>query len=276
MADTKQGMKAISALNCKNIVSAHSFFLSPHYFDEINLEFLLQNSQKLSSAFEILEDELSKKTFISYIKSHISGNDSCIRDVYQADQYFQDFMTIKNDEIFVDAGAYTGDTLRDFLKFSNGTYQKYYAFEPNSINFQKLKLFIEQKDIPNVHAMNCGLGSKQGTVNFYQENNTSTVSKISAEGNVNIQIDTIDHLCPDATFIKMDIEGGEMDALSGGMKTIHKNKPKLAICVYHNPAHLWEVALYIKKLVPDYRIFFRQHQVFSTELVLYATAIPFF
>ncbi|MFT9258348.1 MAG: hypothetical protein ABF535_09820, partial [Acetobacter sp.] len=61
MADTKQGMKAISALNCKNIVSAHSFFLSPHYFDEINLEFLLQNSQKLSSAFEILEDELSKK-----------------------------------------------------------------------------------------------------------------------------------------------------------------------------------------------------------------------
>ena len=112
------------------------------------------------------------------------------------------------------------------------------------------------------------------TVRFYQDNNTSTVSKICADGNVSIQLDTIDHICPDATFIKMDIEGGEVDALLGGAKTIIKNKPKLAICIYHNASHLWEVALCVKKFVPEYRIFLRQHQVFSTELVLYADASP--
>ncbi|WP_081482900.1 FkbM family methyltransferase [Gluconacetobacter diazotrophicus] len=247
MADIKRGMEAVISLNCKDIVSVHYFFLSPHYLDEINSEFILNNAQKFSSIFEILDDDLSKETFVSYIKSQITGSDSFVRNVCRSGQYFQDFIKIDRNEVFVDAGAYTGDTLRDFLKFSNGIYQKYYAFEPNSMNFQKLKLLIEQEKIPNVHAMNCGLGKRREAVKFHQENNTSTVSKISVDGNVDIQIDTIDHLCPDATFIKMDIEGGEVDALLGGMKTINKNKPKLAICVYHNPLHLWEVALYVKK-----------------------------
>ncbi|MFH1618985.1 MAG: FkbM family methyltransferase [bacterium] len=68
----------------------------------------------------------------------------------------------------------------------------------------------------------------------------------------------------------MDIEGAELDALKGAAETIKKNRPKLAICIYHKPSDLFEIPLFIKSLVPEYRFYLRQHQPISCDLVLYA------
>jgi len=49
-----------------------------------------------------------------------------------------------------------------------------------------------------------------------------------------------------------------------------KNKLKLAICIYHDFRHLWEIPLYIKELVPEYKIYLRHHTDLAYETVCYA------
>jgi len=68
----------------------------------------------------------------------------------------------------------------------------------------------------------------------------------------------------------MDIEGAEFKALKGSENIILKQKPKLAICIYHTPTDLWELPLYIKKLLPDYKIYIRQNTNEIVDTVCYA------
>ncbi len=72
------------------------------------------------------------------------------------------------------------------------------------------------------------------------------------------------------TFIKMDIEGAEIEALKGAEQTIQTQKPKLAICIYHRDSHLYEIPLMIKKMVPEYRFWIRHHSDTASETVVCA------
>ena len=72
------------------------------------------------------------------------------------------------------------------------------------------------------------------------------------------------------TFIKMDIEGAELEALRGAESIIRKQRPKLAICVYHKPEDIWTIPMYILSLQNDYRLFLRHYSFGDTETVLYA------
>ena len=72
------------------------------------------------------------------------------------------------------------------------------------------------------------------------------------------------------TFIKMDIEGSELEALKGAQQTIQRDRPKLAICIYHKPEDMTDIPLYIKSLVPEYRLYVRHHSNRCSETVLYA------
>lgn len=98
-------------------------------------------------------------------------------------------------------------------------------------------------------------------------------SVISTDGDVKITCDAIDDLCArdKVTFIKMDIEGSEQEALNGAEKVIQRDKPKLAICIYHSWEDLYEIPFLIKKMVPEYRLYIRHHSDTIFETVLYAT-----
>lgn len=72
-------------------------------------------------------------------------------------------------------------------------------------------------------------------------------------------------------YIKMDIEGAEIDALNGAAKSIKKFKPKLAISCYHKGSHLWEIPELILKINPEYKIHFEQHLPFECDAIVYAT-----
>ena len=115
-----------------------------------------------------------------------------------------------------------------------------------------------------------GAWSKKDTLYFNNSSNSN--SSISESGDSKIEVDSIDNVCKNenVTFIKMDVEGAELEALKGAENTIMKNKPKLAICVYHKKEDLVTIPQYILSLNSDYKLYLRHYDSFCTELVLYA------
>jgi hypothetical protein len=121
----------------------------------------------------------------------------------------------------------------------------------------------------NAHIQKCRLSST-GRLSFNTTANSS--SCIDVSGNVSIETDTIDHVTQGekVSFIKMDIEGAELEALRGAQDTIRQHKPKLAICVYHKQEDLITLPHYILSLREDYRLYLRHYGDSCDELVLYA------
>src|SRR5208283_3963716 len=100
-------------------------------------------------------------------------------------------------------------------------------------------------------------------------------ARLATDGNVVVECIPIDELSPAAapTFIKMDIEGAELDALEGARRSIQTHRPILSICVYHKQNDLWRIPLFIRTMVEDYRLFLRPHEVDGKELVCYAVPL---
>ena len=71
------------------------------------------------------------------------------------------------------------------------------------------------------------------------------------------------------TYIKMDIEGFELDALAGAGECIRRCRPKLALCVYHRPDHLWRIPLAMHELLPCSRMTMRSYQLDGWDTVCY-------
>lgn len=183
--------------------------------------------------------------------------------------YF-DFPAFKpsEDEVFIDCGCYNGETVFDFLNWNKGKYRKIYAFEPDSNNYE---ICQEQlKDVQNISLIKSGLWKSNTNVSFSEDSNDS--SKITKNGLSQIEVRTIDSVLSGdkASFIKMDIEGSELEALEGAINTIINYRPKLAISVYHNRKDLFSIALFLKELVDDYKFGLRTYSSIGADTILYA------
>jgi FkbM family methyltransferase len=177
-------------------------------------------------------------------------------------------------EQFVDAGAFTGDSAKDFLRTTGSKFDKIYLFELDKQSFDLLNIEVgcfglTPEEISRVLVFNKGLYSKRSKIRYTCNTTDSRISeKGDQEGDV---IDLDSELNGErVSYIKMDIEGTEMEALKGAQETIRKYKPKLAICLYHKPEDLHEVPLYLKKLVPEYKQYMRHYSPLEYETVLYA------
>jgi hypothetical protein len=126
------------------------------------------------------------------------------------------------------------------------------------------------RGVRNFYLRQSGLHNQNATLKFSAR--ALGVSKIADDGEIEVSVETLDSLPIETpTFIKMDIEGSEKAALEGARKLIARDKPKMAICVYHKPNDLWELPLYIKELAPEYKIFMRHYSLRSAhETVAYA------
>ena len=235
---------------------------------DFDFDFVEHHSSEFNTLYENLEDNLSRSVMSAFINQMISRDCKYLKKLWCKNQYFtEDIIKISNDEVFIDGGAFVGDTLREFIKFGKG---KIYAFEPNPENFrQLLKL---RKDIPNLICINKGLWVEPNTLYFKSAIATSAGSITEDATEIRVQVDSIDNVLKGdkATFIKMDIEGAELMALKGSENTIKKYKPKLAISVYHRKDDLLTIPQYIKSISDSYRLYLRSHLPYTMELVLYA------
>jgi len=184
-------------------------------------------------------------------------------------QYFDsDVIKSIGQEVFIDGGALDGGDSINFIEWCNGLYDKIYAFEPDKDNFLKLKRTTEKLD--NFYIIEKGMWSKSKKLKF--SSGKSENSLISDHGDIEIDVISIDEVLDGkpVTYIKMDIEGSEMEALIGAEQTIKKYKPRLAICIYHKPEDIIDIPKKILEMNPNYRLYLRHYSYVDTETVLYA------
>ena len=178
------------------------------------------------------------------------------------------------DEAFLDCGAFDGDTLHVFLSRSKARFREYLAIEPDPESFAKLDSVVAAlpADVrARVQTHNCGVGRNQSVVSF--EGGGGLGSKALAGGSISVRLIPIDDLRQESrrlTFIKMDIEGAEEDALRGGREVIEHDEPILAICVYHNQQDVWTLPLLMKEMLPHHHMFLRCHEGDGWQTVAYA------
>lgn len=186
-------------------------------------------------------------------------------------QYFpSDIISFAEEEVFVDAGYFDLNTALE-LRRRCGAVKKVYALEPDPESYA---LCLEKKSrfcFDEAEVLPLGAWSQRTSLHF-NACNTGT-SRVCSNGEIEIPVAPIDELI-DAedrvTMIKMDIEGSELEALKGARNTILRDKPKLAICIYHKPEDMIEIPMYVKQLVPEYKLYVRHHASGEAETVLYA------
>lgn len=237
-----------------------------------------QKSRELKKMLDYIDanlaDQESRDIIHNRCKTFLTGDLTYIdRNVINRHTYFsQEFYSISNDEILFDCGAFTGDTIEDFVTFTNKKYKKIVAFEPDEKNVKRLNAFINNK-IENVVVIQKATGDKNGKVSFLNKGNmfSNTVDVKDSSDELSVDIVRLDNYIDyHPTLIKMDIEGSELDSLIGATQIIKTQKPKLAICIYHMPFDFYEIPKFLKSLVPEYKFKVRQHEPGFCETVLYA------
>ena len=232
--------------------------------------FYQENSNRIDQICGWLADEESRETYMQTIQFRISKKRKDLPRRYPEEmQYFDKVIRLHSHEVFVDCGAYTGDTAERFIKKTHGKYKKIVCFEPDAQNYRVL----QQKTIANLIPIQAGVWSEDTVLHFDSDQATgSKITDSALQNSVEVAVKSIDNTeaCADATFIKMDIEGAELPALRGAEKTILRNHPKLAICIYHSNEDMLRIAEYIHSLVPEYKLYVRHYTYEMMETVLYA------
>lgn len=226
-----------------------------------------KNFDKYNTIFNKIEELESKKVFSNLINFKKSRDLSYTKE-YKVDeigQYFEDFLDLKENEVFVDAGGFDGQTSLEFIKHCP-EYNAVYIFEPDSKNLKLAKENLAK--YKNINFISKGLSNQKDTLRF--DTGSGSASSISKNGSIEIEVDTLDALVDEkVTFIKMDIEGAEGLAIKGMKNHILKDHPKMAISVYHKVDDFWKIPEQILAIRADYDIYMRHYTEGTDETVMF-------
>lgn len=241
---------------------------SPELTFEHMQEDIIENADKYFDIFNKLADEKSKVTFSNLIKFRISLNplESFQNIDDPNDEYFdENILPLTKNEIFIDGGGYVGDTVRRFID-KKKSYKHIYYFEPDRDLFLQAKEELENQN--NVTFANCGLYSRSATLSF---NLTGDVDGfIDPDGEFKIEAVALDDFVKEKiTFIKLDVEGAEQEAIKGAEKHISSERPKMAVAIYHKPSDLWKIPVQISSINDKYKYYLRHYSQTSLDTVLY-------
>lgn len=246
----------------------------PYYLWDLPSK-LLPQREEIMRAYSALSDERSRIEFEAQIRFRLTGEFSCLPPPATEEQYFSDLYTSKPDECFVDCGAFDGDTVKAFQEHTAGSFKKIIAFEADPANFGVLGTYVlsDRSLVGRAVCNSSALGKSIGRIRFAGTGLASAA--MAQDGSVEVDCTTLDQALSDEspTFIKMDIEGAELDTLAGGTNVILKHDPLLAVCAYHEQNHLWQVPLAIHALRPESKLYLRSYRYDGFDLVCYGVPV---
>lgn len=265
-------------LGCSRVVPfgllfwKHPDIFLPHYAMDLPHR-VLEDADTVRAVLDLWEDEASRREYVAQIRWRLHHDFDALPDPVKTEIYFPDdiFLT-RDDEVFVDCGAFDGDTLRRFLHHRNGQFQRILAFEPDPKNFGKLQHYVAglpSHQAGRIQLFQQAVGACREMVHFdAMGNEASFVGK----GSLEVQSVPLDEICQGLapTYLKMDTEGSEPDALLGARKILEQHVPALAICSYHRQDHLWCIPSLIQDASDQYCYFLRPQLLDVWDLVCYA------
>ena len=212
-------------------------------------QYYSEHADEISIVEKLLSDEKSKEVYRAMIAFRSTYDmrkhpEYSLNDIY----FVKDIVQLKKDEVFIDCGAFDGDSIYKFLE-NAGDYKRIVAFEPDRQNYEKLAILKEKM---GTVLYNKGVWSKNTLMHFDEKGNEASGITDNSDGAVN------------------DIEVVAIDNVEEcSMATIKRNHPKLAISIYHKDEDMIELPLYIHSLVPEYKMHVRQHSHSFFDTVLY-------
>lgn len=220
-------------------------------------------------AYNFFSDKWSREIITNRVRGYLSHCE--LPHIAYEEQYFEDgFMSLSDQEVFYDIGGFDGDTSEAFANRTGGNYQHIYFFEPDDKNLIRAKDRL--KYLSSITWINKAVWSKEAELTFVSEGGSSRCLLGGANTIPAVSIDSFRQKNKEAlppTFIKMDIEGAEQQALLGANETIRRYRPKMAVCVYHQPQDIYELPQTILKH-GNYNMSLSHYTPGMNETVLYA------
>lgn len=234
---------------------------------------LYAHAEDVMRAAKLWADEESVAEYQAQIQLRALGDPSYLSQPALEESYIlEGVFQLESDDVFLDCGAYDGDTIRSLLdgQFPFGRIE---AVEADSHSFARLAEYVTtlEPEIRNrIRLHHCAVGAHYGEVPF--EDTGGVESKISQQGRILVDLVPIDGMFASrrVSIIKMDIEGGEHDALLGAQHVIQRDRPILAVCVYHSQEDIWRLPLLIRSLCPEHCMYLKAYRGDGIQTVAYA------
>ena len=246
--------------------------------EELGWQYWLQDAEKLdrcrpmlSEAINLMEDDESKVCLERVF------NFRCGKDIEYAsfqhgdDQYFNEITMRGREKVgcYIDIGAFDGANLLELETLTNVDCA--FLFEPDTNNFQKILAAKNSFQTEKLCILPMAISNETRLLSFNGAQGES--SKICENGEEHVFSSLLDKLIPPhlrVDFIKLDVEGAELDVLAGSENLLARCRPTLAISLYHNWDDLWNIPQALNSTLTSYSYYVRQHMRNSFDLVLYA------
>jgi FkbM family methyltransferase len=272
--------KQLTEMGCERVLPITPLFWKypKQFMPDLGIgepERIVEEQEQIRQCFAILSDEQSRQELCNQVSWRYWLEPEYLPlPEHSGEIYFpSDLVNGAEDEVFVDCGAFDGDSIRSFLRRGR-KFAHLYALEPDIQNRALLSKSVGAlpEDLrQKITVWPYATGDLDGQVSFAATGDVA--ARVGAAGTgLNIESRKLDSLdwrfTP--TYIKMDIEGSEPDALAGGAKLLRNAQPVLAICLYHRLEHLWQIPNLIHSLSPGYSMFIRRYAEDGWEQVCYA------
>lgn len=242
---------------------------------ELRAAVLKQHSYDFLWLYRKTEDYLSKRTLAAILMNWADLQFealSVVKSIFR-DYWEPDIFPSNKDDVLVDLGAYVGDSIKNYIDVYGQGYKKIYAYEISNESYLSLCANISIDGFHDVEARRKGAGAKKSFMYVGNNEDDASANKLASNGDDTQKVEIVridDDVEEIPTFIKMDIEGAEQDALKGCENIIRKHHPKLAICIYHGYEDIWKIPSMIYEMNPNYKFYIRHNggNLVPTEFVL--------
>lgn len=232
-----------------------------------DLAYAREHKDELKKVYDMLADEQSKRVFENVIRYKLSGDLQYLRKVETPSEEKFDLLNIGIEETYVDLGAYNGDTLVEFLNETSMQFKKLYAMEPDVKNYRKIKRRLYMIGSALLEAYNVGAWDEDTSISFSLRSGRSSHAAAPGDKPVNrarireVKMMKVDTMLQGekASYIKIDVEGSEENALRGASKTIAEFRPKLNIALYHRNEDMFKLPLLVNEMNRKYKLYMRHH-----------------
>jgi FkbM family methyltransferase len=265
----------LRGLGVKHIVNLSQFFYAVDSADQPERDYfadLSANRMKWIALALILGDRRSRQVLDAVVCHRLGLDIAPLAAICDSDipQWFDpQFLAPDEEAVFVDGGAYDGDTAEAFRQI-NGPALRIHAFEldPDIASRAAIRL----KKYPEAVVHPSGLSDRRTKLAFTRTGITD--GKLTETGESSVEVTAIDDVVTEeVTFIKLDIEGYEKEAIVGAERQIRNNLPLIALAVYHKASDPWSLPLQISALNSSYKFYLRHYTQVAFETVVYAVPV---